>query len=332
MIKYSVIIPVFNRPEELRDLLESLYAQTVKNFEVIVIEDGSQNKSDKVVAGFKDKLDIKYFYQSNTGPGPARNAGCSQASSDYFIFFDSDCLIPEHYFGKLDEYMSLVSFDAFGGPDKANFSFTRIQQAINYSMTSFFTTGGIRGSKKSLEKFHPRSFNMGFSRNVYEATGGFSNMRFGEDIDLSIRIKKEGFGTALLSDCFVYHKRRVGFLKFFKQVFNSGIARINLYKRHPSSLKAIHFLPALFTLYLIFGTAHALYHHQWWILYPMFLYLIILWIDATMKTSDLLTGLLSIFASVWQLIGYGLGFMKGFWRRIILGKGEFHAFDKNFYD
>ncbi len=331
MIKYSVIIPVFNRPEELRDLLQSLERQTMKDFEVIVIEDGSTEKSDEVVETFSDKLDIKYFYQTNTGPGPARNAGCNQASSDYFIFFDSDCLIPEHYFEKLDEYMGQVLFDAFGGPDRANFSFTRIQQAINYSMTSYFTTGGIRGSKKSLEKFNPRSFNMGFSKNVFEATGGFSEMRFGEDIDLSIRIKKAGFGTALLSDCFVYHKRRVSFLKFFKQVFNSGIARINLYKRHPSSLKPIHFMPALFTLYLIFGTAHAIYHDQWWVMFPMFTYLIVLWVDATMKTSSILTGLLSVFASVWQLVAYGLGFMKGIWRRIILGKGEFHDFKKNFY-
>lgn len=331
MSKYSVVIPVFNRPEELKDLLLSLKKQTMKEFEVIVVEDGSAKKSDEVVATFKDALDIKYFYQSNTGPGPARNAGCNQATSDYFIFFDSDCLIPERYFEKLDSYMHQIAFDAFGGPDKANFSFTRIQQAINYSMTSFFTTGGIRGSKKSLEKFNPRSFNMGFSREVYETTGGFSTMRFGEDIDLSIRIKKEGFGTALLSDCFVYHKRRVSFFKFFKQVFNSGIARINLYKRHPSSLKPIHFLPAVFILYLFFGTAHAFFHNQWWVMYPLFLYCLILWIDATIKTASILTGFLSVFASVWQLSGYGLGFIKGIWRRIVLGRGEFHDFKKNFY-
>ncbi len=331
MPKYSVIIPVYNRPEELEDLLQSLEKQTMKDFEVIVVEDGSTRKSDEVVASFEDKLDINYYYQSNTGPGPARNTGCNQATSDYFIFFDSDCFLPDKYFQKLDEYMDLISFPAFGGPDKADISFTRIQHAINYSMTSFFTTGGIRGSKKSLEKFNPRSFNMGISRDVYEATGGFSTMRFGEDIDLSIRIKKEGFGTALLSDCYVYHKRRVSFSKFFKQVYNSGIARINLYKRHPKSLRSIHFFPTIFTLYLIFGTAHALYHQQWWLMYPMLLYFLVLWFDASIKTSSIITGLYAVYATILQLTGYGLGFMKGIWKRIILGKGEFYDFKKNFY-
>ena len=184
----SVIIPVYNRPHELAELLESLVHQTNKNFEVIVVDDGSTDKSDMVVEHYKDQLPVRYFYKENSGPGQSRNYGCAQSNADFFIFFDSDCVIPEDYFESLRKVPGHI--EAFGGPDKANPSFSAVQKAISYSMTSLFTTGGIRGGGKSVEKFHPRSFNMGYSREVYEKTGGFSNLRFGEDIDLSIRIVK----------------------------------------------------------------------------------------------------------------------------------------------
>jgi glycosyltransferase involved in cell wall biosynthesis len=315
---------------ELGELLESLVQQTEKEFEVIVVDDGSQETSDKIVAAFKDKLSIQYFYKENSGPGSSRNYGCKKSNADFFVFFDSDCVIPPNYMEALK--LEINTIQAFGGPDKAHPSFTPIQKAISYSMTSIFTTGGIRGHKKSVEKFHPRSFNMGYAREVFELTGGFSKLRFGEDIDLSIRIFEHGFKTKLIPACFVYHKRRTDFKKFFKQVFNSGIARINLYKRHPKSLKFLHFFPAAFTIYQFLTIPHAIYHHEFWVLWPTLFYLMLILVDATLKSKNIWVGILSIWASVVQLFGYGLGFIKGIIKRIILKKSEFHAFNKTFYD
>lgn len=326
----SIIIPVFNRPRELKELLGSLACQTDKNFELIVVDDGSTDKSDLVVEQFKEKLSLRYFYKENSGPGQSRNYGCAQSNADFFVFFDSDCLIPADYFKSLRKEIAKVQ--AFGGPDCAHHSFSAVQKAISYAMTSVFTTGGIRGGKKSVEKFHPRSFNMGFSREVYEKTGGFSDLRFGEDIDLSIRIVKLGFTTKLIPECFVYHKRRTDFRKFFKQVFNSGIARINLYKRHPASLKLLHFFPAAFVVYQILSIPHAVYHREFWVLWPTIIYLLAILTHATITAGNLWVGVLSAWASVVQLCGYGFGFIKGFIKRIILQQSEFHAFDKTFYD
>ena len=236
----------------MQELLQSLALQTDPDFDVIVVDDGSTERSDKVVGSFSEDLSIQYFYKENSGPGNSRNYGCEKSESDFFVFFDSDCLIPAHYISHLKS--QLGNLQVYGGPDREHPSFTSIQKAISYSMTSLFTTGGIRGNARSVENFHPRSFNMGFSREVYEKTGGFSRMRFGEDIDLSIRIIQAGFKVKLLSECFVYHKRRATFRQFFKQVFNSGIARINLYKRHPSSLKFLKHQITLFRLVFSFST------------------------------------------------------------------------------
>ena len=326
----AIIIPVFNRPPELEELLQSLTEQTDKDFEVIIVDDGSEQKSDQVVAKFNDKLNLRYFYKKNSGPGQSRNYGCEQTDADFLIFFDSDCIIPWDYVSSLKKHLN--NLQAYGGPDRAHKSFTTIQKAISYSMTSIFTTGGIRGSKKSMEKFHPRSFNMGYTREVYEKTGGFSKLRFGEDIDLSIRIIEHGFTTSLIPECYVYHKRRTDFRKFFKQVFNSGIARINLYKRHPKSLKVLHFFPAVFVVYQILSIPHAIYHHEFWVLWPTIIYLLIILVHATISLKSLLAGMLSLWASIVQLFGYGLGFIKGFIKRIILKQSEFHAYEKTFYD
>ena len=330
MSDISVIIPVFNRPGELEELLQSLVQQTEKGFEVIVVDDGSGQKCDKVAKVFNGVLNIKYFYKDNSGPGDSRNFGCEKSSSDFFIFFDSDCIIPPGYFKTLKE--ELGNLDAFGGPDREHPSFTPVQKAISFSMTSLFTTGGIRGNKKSLEKFHPRSFNMGYSREVYEKTRGFSKLRFGEDIDLSIRIFEHGFKTRLIPDCFVYHKRRTDFRKFFKQVFNSGIARINLYKRHPKSMKALHFFPSAFVVYQLLSIPHAIYWYDIRVLYPTLFYLALILFEATKKAKNPWIGMLSVWASLVQLFGYGLGFIKGFIKRVLLNQSEFHAYDKTFYD
>ena len=243
-MRYSVIIPVYNRPDEVDELLQSLTRQSFKDFEVIVVEDGSSIPCKPVTEKYQELLDVHYYDKPNSGPGQTRNYGAERSKGEYLIILDSDCILPEGYFLAVEEELQHEAADAFGGPDRAHESFTDIQKAINYSMTSFFTTGGIRGGKKKMDKFYPRSFNMGVRREVYQALGGFSRMRFGEDIDFSIRIFKGGYTCRLFPGAWVYHKRRTDFRKFFKQVHNSGIARINLYKKYPESLKLVHLLPA----------------------------------------------------------------------------------------
>jgi len=329
MIKFSVIIPVYNRPDELEELLESLKNQSYNNFELIVVEDGSELKSDNIVEGYQNSLDIKYFFKPNSGPGQSRNYGSERASGDYHVFFDSDCIIPEKYFEIVNARLEKEKIDAYGGPDMAHPDFTAIQKSINYSMTSFFTTGGIRGGMKDEKKFHPRSFNMGFTREVYEKTKGFSKMRFGEDVDMSLRIIENGFSTSLIKEAAVYHKRRVDFRKFFKQVFNSGIARINLYKRHPKSLKLVHFLPASFligTILLVILSAISLFF-----LIPFGVFILVIFLDSLRLNKNLKVALLSIIASFIQLTAYGMGFIKSSYKRLILRQYEFHAYKKNFY-
>jgi glycosyltransferase involved in cell wall biosynthesis len=328
-MNFSIIIPVYNRPDEVEELLESLCKQTSGIFEVIIVEDGSANKCDVIVEKYIEKLDIQYFYKENGGPAMARNFGSKKAKFDYLVFFDSDCIIPINYFGAIEKAFAEKYTDSFGGPDAAHESFTTIQKAISYSMTSFFTTGGIRGGNEKMEKFKPRSFNMGYSRKVFEKTGGFSNMRFGEDVDMSLKILDNGFETQLIKEAFVYHKRRTDFKKFFKQVYNSGIARINLEKRHPGSLKIVHTVPAVFTLGTAFLLVLSIFH--WVFLCPIVFYVFVIFTHSMLKSKSFRVAFAAIPAAFTQLIGYGIGFMISFWRRIVLKQGEFHAFKKNFY-
>ena len=329
-LKISVIIPLYNRPKEIEELLESLTKQTFNDFEVVVVEDGSSIKSEQIINGYKDKLNIIYCFKENTGPGQSRNYGFEKASGNYGVFLDSDCVLPPKYMEIVHHELTNNYSDAFGGPDQAHESFTMLQKAINYSMTSFFTTGGLRGGGEKMEKFHPRSFNMGYSREVFESTKGFSKMRFGEDIDMSIRIIENGFTAKLFKEAFVYHKRRTNLRQFFKQIFNSGIARINLYKRHPKSLKLVHFAPAVFTIGLIKLLVLSVLISDLFFL-PVVFHMALLFVDSTIKNKRVSIGFLSIATSYMQLIAYGLGFLKAFWKRIILGKDEFSAFNKNFY-
>ncbi len=328
-MKYSLIIPVYNRPEEVDELLESLTHQTFSDFEVIVVEDGSTRPCEDVVAKYAAMLTVYYYKKSNSGPGQTRNYGAERASGDYLIVLDSDCILPPGYLQAVDEELCREPADAFGGPDHAHDSFSNMQKAINYAMTSFFTTGGIRGGKKKLDKFYPRSFNMGIRREVYAALGGFSKMRFGEDIDFSIRIFKGGYRCRLFPEAWVWHKRRTDLKKFFKQVHNSGIARINLYKKYPESLKLVHMLPAVFTLGVVFLLLASLFYG--WSLSLLFLYAAILFVDSSVQNRSMIIGCLSVAASFVQLTGYGSGFLRAWWQRCVLGKDEFSAFKDNFY-
>ena len=328
-MKYSFIIPVFNRPDEVDELLNSLTTQTLRDFEVVVVEDGSSVPCKDVTEKYADKLLIHYYYKDNSGPGQTRNYGVERASGEYMLILDSDCILPDTYLEEVERELQHKEADAFGGPDRAHESFTDVQKAINYAMTSFFTTGGIRGGKKKMDKFYPRSFNMGVKKSVYQALGGFSKMRFGEDIDFSIRIIKGGYACRLFPEAWVWHKRRTDLKKFFKQVHNSGIARINLYKKYPEALKVVHLLPAVFTLGVVFLLLASLVCG--WSLSLLVLFALIICIDSTLQNKSLKIGLLSVVASFIQLTGYGTGFLIAWWKRCVCGKDEFSAFEKNFY-
>lgn len=349
-MKYSIIVPVFNRPDEVDELLSSLLNQTFTDFEVLIVEDGSQKPCDEVCNKYADRLDLHYFMKPNSGPGQSRNYGAERAKGEYLLILDSDVVLPKGYLNAIEEELKREPADAFGGPDAAHDSFTDTQKAISYSMTSFFTTGGIRGGKKKLDKFYPRSFNMGIRRNVYMELKGFSKMRFGEDIDFSIRIFKAGKRCRLFPEAWVWHKRRTDFRKFYRQVYNSGIARINLYKKYPESLKLVHLLPMVFTVGVIFlvlllciglffSFAPSLSSASKAIglflcicaIIPVLLYSLLILLDSTLQNKSIKIGFLSIRAAFVQLMGYGFGFLEAWWKRCIKGKDEFAAFEKNFY-
>ncbi len=396
-MRYSIIVPVFNRPDEVDELLDSLTRQTVKDFEVIIVEDGSTKTCKDVCEKYASILDLHYYFKENSGPGQSRNYGAERSKGEYLLILDSDVVLPDRYIENLelriDNYDMLQGTNtngmqgnhaqgtnndgmqgnhaqgtnngmqgnhnskfstlnsqlaAFGGPDAAHPSFTPTQKAISYSMTSFFTTGGIRGGKKKLDKFYPRSFNMGIRRDVYMQLGGFTKMRFGEDIDFSYRICEAGYTPQLLPEAWVWHKRRTDFRKFFRQVYNSGIARINLEKRHPGTMKLVHLLPAAFTigvtiliLIAAFGRIMMVYGNaedfrSWYYLVvaalaPLLLYSLLIFADSSLKNHSVKVGALSVPAAFIQLMGYGTGFLVSWWKRCVLGKDEFHAFEKNFY-
>lgn len=327
---FSLIIPVFNRPSEIDELLNSLLFQTRKDFEIIIIEDGSTIPCKEVVDCYSDKLSIKYYFKKNLSPAKSRNYGVQFCSADYLIFLDSDCILPESYVETVFNEIKRKDSDAFGGADKAHKSFSKIQKAINYSMTSFFTTGGIRGGSKKLDKFYPRSFNLGIKKSVFQSLGGFSDMRFGEDIDLSIRIYDAGYSCRLFPDSWVYHKRRTDFKKFFKQVHNSGIARINLYRKYPESLKIVHILPALFLISLFLLSVISIVF-SFLFLVPFLFFTLIILIDSTNQNRSLIIGFLSIIATYIQMIGYGSGFIIAWVKMRLMKQTKIIAFEKNFY-
>lgn len=327
---FSIIIPLYNRPGEIDELLASLCEQTNQQFEVIIVEDGSTVSSETVVEKYRDKLTITYIEKDNSGPGLSRNTGAGKAIHDYLIFFDSDCIIPSNYITHVSQILVEKYTDAYGGPDAALPTFTTVQKAINYSMTSFFTTGGIRGGKKSMGQFHPRSFNLGVSKKAFNAVGGFGNMRFGEDIDFILRLLDNGFQTALIPDAYVWHKRRSTFKQFFKQVHNSGIARINLHLAHPGSLRAVHALPALFVLGMSLIVILSLFHPV--LLFIPVTYSMMVFLDSLMMHRSVKVAFYSIGAAWTQLTGYGTGFLSATWKRLILKRAEFKAFEKKFYD
>ena len=319
---FSIVVPVYNRPDEMADLLRSLAAQTDRGFECVVVEDGSTVPCREVCGEFSGSVPLKYFFKDNEGRSIARNYGMERADGDYFVFVDSDCILPPDYVESLRRSLAATPADCFGGPDAAHESFSDLQKAISFAMTSFLTTGGIRGGKVQMEKFVPRTFNMGFSRRVYEKVGGFREM-FSEDIDMSTRIRNAGFSPVLFRDVRVFHKRRVDFARFWRQVHVFGMSRITLQLLYPGSMKLVHWLPALFvvgTVLLIIGSFFCR-----WLLIPLLLYLAALFICGSIAMRSIRRGALGVAASMVQLFGYGTGFIRAYVWKILLGHGRDEA-------
>lgn len=315
--RYSIIIPVYNRPDELRELLESLTRQTYRDFEVLVIEDGSTKRSEAVYEEFVKRLRIQYFTKPNTGPGPSRNFGFEQARGQYFVVFDSDCILPPEYFDVVEKRLQFDPIDAWGGPDRGHNSFSSLQQAMAYTMSSVLTTGGIRGGKNQAEKFQPRSFNMGMSRKVWEATGGFRFDRLAEDIELSIRIRKAGFRIGLIPEAYVYHKRRTELIEFFHQTQGFGRGRVRVGKVHPAEIKPVHWLPTFVLLaFLLLPIVVMLYRPLAMLGYTiLFLYGILLAIDCYRVTRSFTTAFLAVPSAMVQFFGYGWGFLSEMFKK-----------------
>jgi glycosyltransferase involved in cell wall biosynthesis len=313
MTKFSIIIPIFNRPDELDELLYCIEKQTFTDFEVLVVEDGSTLKCDNIVDKFQSKFKVKYFFKENGGQGFARNYGMERANGDYFIILDSDALLEPNYLATVLHGIIDQSIDLFGGPDRDHPSFSPIQKAISYSMTSFFTTGGIRGKKDNLGgTFHPRSFNMGFSRKLYETIGGFKITRMGEDIEFSIRALRAGFKSALLPEAYIYHKRRSSFSQFYKQLFFFGRARINISRFYPNELKIVHLLPLAFTVFCFLTVISVAISVKLFLFFAAILlvYSVLIFIDSLYLSKSIEVAFKSVVAAFVQLNAYGLGFTK----------------------
>ncbi len=308
--KYSVIVPVYNRPQEVDELLSSLCRQQYTNFEVVIVEDGSSNPCKEVVDRYSQQLSIHYFFKSNSGPGPSRNAGFEKARGDYFVIFDSDCVIPGTYFQAVEDFLANHQIDGWGGPDQGHASFTPLQQAMAYTMSSFLTTGGIRGGKRKIGFYQARSFNMGMSRNAWIKTKGFQFDRLAEDIELSVRMRQLNLRIELIPEAFVYHKRRTSFIQFFFQVANFGRGRVLVGVKHPGEVKWVHWFPAFFTIGFVLMLLSPLVSPLGYYLYGMaFVYLLTLILDALRVTRSIQVALLSVPSAIIQLTGYGLGFL-----------------------
>lgn len=329
-MRYSVVVPVFNRPNEVQELLESLAVQTFRRFEVVIVEDGSTETSEAVVQQFAGQLDIRYFYKENSGPGDSRNYGMRMAGGSYFLILDSDCILPPEYMAEVNRSLTADYVDCFGGTDTALDSFTDVQKAINFAMTSVLTTGGVRGASEKLGKFQPRSFNMGISRKAFEASGGFGRIHPGEDPDLTIRLWKQGFETRLFKNVSVYHKRRIDWEKFYTQVNKFGKVRPILDHWHPEYAKVTYFFPAAFLV----GGGIACLAFVLGFPYLLLLYLLYFlgcFVLSSVQNKSVKIGVLSLRAVITQFVGYGMGFLKSFWWIQIRGKDPERVFPRLFF-
>lgn len=328
---FSFIIPVYNRPDEIDELLQSLVLLDFDaTFEVVIIEDGSSIRCEDVIEKFKKELDISYFFKPNSGPGDSRNYGMQHAKGDYFLILDSDCILPSNYLKEVEQSLNNEFVDCFGGPDKALESFSDIQKAINFTMTSFLTTGGIRGGSEKINKFQPRSFNMGLSKQAFEASKGFGNIHPGEDPDLSIRLWNLGFKTKLIKEAFVYHKRRIDWSKFKTQVNKFGKARPILNKWYPEYSKITYWFPTLFCLGFLMSIMLLIFKTRIFFVLYLF-YFLALFLLSLFENKNLKIAFYSLIAAFYQFYGYGKGFLISYFNIFILKKKPQDAHPELFF-
>lgn len=330
-LQISFIVPVFNRPEETKELLDSfLKMETKAPYEIVIVEDGSSIKSDKVIESFKSKLNITYYFKPNSGPGDSRNYGMKKAKGNYFIILDSDCILPKNYLSEVINSLNTNFVHCFGGPDAAHDSFTNLQKAINFSMTSFLSTGGIRGGKKQVGKFQPRSFNMGISKEAFETTAGFGKIHPGEDPDLTIRIWEAGYDSKLIPEAKVFHKRRISWSKFYTQVYKFGKVRPILNKWHPKTAKPTYWFPTFFSLGLFVAVIASAFGFKW--LLSMYLgYFVLFFLISFLTTKNMIVALLSIPALLIQMVGYGWGFLNSAFLINLLNRNPEKEFPELFF-
>ena len=328
---FSFIIPVYNRPEEIRELLESFCElDSPKTFEIVIVEDGSSLDSRLIVENYQSQLNISYFFKDNSGPGDSRNYGMKKAKGHYYIILDSDCILPKQYLSEVISFLNESYVDCFGGPDTARYNFSEFQKAINFAMTSAITTGGIRGGNKEIQGYEPRSFNMGISKEAFNASGGFGDIHPGEDPDLSIRLKAIGYKLRLIPKAFVYHKRRLNLESFFIQVYKFGQVRPILNKWHPQSKKLAYWFPLVFIIGLILSLSLLIINFKWGI-YFYSLYFIAAFLMALNSTVDLIASILCVPVIIIQFLGYGIGFLKSSIKLKLSNKPEYLLFPKLFF-
>ena len=331
-VKYSFIVPVYNRPNEIKELLESfLVMQVSSTYEIVIVEDGSTISSEEVISEYASKLNILYLKKQNTGPGDSRNYGMQSANGSFFLILDSDVVMPPHYLVAVDAYLDQNQVDCFGGPDAAEENFSAIQKAINFTMTSFLTTGGIRGKEKSVKSYEPRSFNMGISKKAFQKTKGFGTIHPGEDPDLSIRIKKAGYQIGFIKEAYVYHKRRIDWQKFYVQVNKFGKVRPILNAWHPETSSVVFWFPSLFSLGLVVSLALVFFQIFVGVTVYAF-YLLLIFIGSSIENKSLLIGILSLRATLTQFLGYGFGFLKSTYYIRIRSKDPKKVFPELFFN
>jgi len=330
-LSFSFIIPVYNRPDEIKELLDS-FLKIPGDYEIVIIEDGSTETSENVIQQYKEKLKISYYFKENTGPGDSRNFGMRKAQGNYFIILDSDVLLPSNYLVEVKQFLENNYFDCYGGPDAAHESFSNLQKAINFSMTSAITTGGIRGGNKQVNKFQPRSFNMGISKRAFEQSDGFSSIHPGEDPDLSLRLIKLGFQTTLIPEAIVYHKRRISWQKFYRQVNKFGMVRPILNLWHPNSKSVVYWFPSIFCVGLVFAIALALLNITTLPLMLYLAYFLIAFILSFVVNRNIIIALQSIIAIAIQFFGYGYGFLKSMFYIVLLNKAPKDVFPHLFFE
>lgn len=327
----SIVVAIFNRKDELFELLNSLIAQTDKDFEVIIVDDGSFVDLLPTVETFKEMLNIQYFKKANSGPGLSRNYGANRAKNDWLVFVDSDVIVEKDYIENIKKNLEKTDCAAFGGADKAHKGFNLLQKTISYSMTSVFTTGGIRGNKKAVTRFQPRSFNMGVNKEIFLKIGGFSEMRIGEDPDLSMTIWENGYQTAFFDDIGVYHKRRTDLGKFSKQVYQFGCARPILNQRHPDYVKPTFWFPTLFLLGYIAGILEYFLLQKGFVLACYGFYTLVIFLHALYLTKNIAIAAQAIITTYIQMFSYGYGFLESWIKLNVLKMKPEDAFPKHFH-